>query len=146
MTLSEIQGKQGVLRFPIQLAVSIDLIEFFSFFHLKMLEMSKLAILLFGIVFIAVVMANQDQDAWSSFKQEHNKHYKNAAEEQKRKQIFEDNLKEVNEHNEQFKAGKVTYQKGLNEYSDLTNKEFQSRMTGYIPIQDDDSKDQGNPK
>lgn len=108
--------------------------------------MSKLAILLFGIVFFALVMANQDQDAWSSFKQEHNKHYENAAEEQKRKQIFEDNLKEVNEHNEQFKAGKATYQKGLNEYSDLTNTEFQSRMTGYIPIQDDDSKDQGNRK
>lgn len=89
--------------------------------------MSKFAILLIGIVFIAVVTANQDdQAAWDSYKLRFHKHYKTAAEEQMRKKFFLDNLDEVEKHN----AGKSSYKMGLNAFSDMSNKEFHARMSG----------------
>lgn len=52
---------------------------------------------------------------------------------------FMDNLKEVNEHIQFFKAGKFSYEKGLNEFSDLTNDEFHSH--GYGSDDDGNSDD-----
>lgn len=101
--------------------------------------MSKLVILLIGIVFVAAVTA--DQAAWNSFKRQHNKHYPNADEEQARMKNFMDNSKEIAEHNKLYQAGQVSYEKGLNEFSDMTHDEFHSQMGGYGASDDDDDGD-----
>lgn len=97
----------------------------FSLFERKR-KMSESAILSFGIVCITPVTA--DQAAWNSFKLRYNKRYKNASEERMRMKNFMDNLKEINEHNELFRAGKSLYQRGLNEFSDMSQDEFHARI------------------
>lgn len=83
-----------------------------------------------------------DQDAWNSFKFQYHKHYKTAAEEQKRMEIFLENLNETIEHNKQYDDGKSSYKKGINEFSDMTHDEFHRQMSGYGSSNDDD--DDGN--
>lgn len=99
--------------------------------------MNKFTIKLIEIVlFMAVVTA--DQAAWNAFKRQHNKHYNNAAEEQARMRIFKDNSKEIAEHNKLFQAGKSSYEKGLNQFSDMSYDEFRSQIGGYGSDNDND--------
>lgn len=114
--------------------------------------MARFSIVLIGIALIAVVTA--DQAAWESFKLRHGKKYKNAVEERVRMKNFMNNLKEIAEHNDLFKSGVVRFekgksndsnivnfssirsnifnrQKGLNEFSDMSHDELQSKMNGY---------------
>lgn len=102
--------------------------------------MKQFSIALIGIVLVAAVAA--DQAAWASFKIQHKKTYKNAAEERARMKIFVDRLKEIAEHNELFKNGVVSYEKGLNEFSDMSHDEFSSTMNGYGASNDDNGNAQ----
>lgn len=103
--------------------------------------MSKFAIALIGIVFVVAVTTADNQDAWDSFKLRHGKYYTNSTEEQKRRKIFDQKLKEIAEHNKQYEAGNVTYEKGTNEFSDMTHDEFRRKMSGYGSSVDDDDDD-----
>lgn len=47
-----------------------------------------------------------------------------------RMKIFQDNLRNIKEHNEKFKKGEVSYEKGENKFADLTRDEFIKRFTG----------------
>lgn len=47
--------------------------------------------------------------------------------------IFIENLNKIAKHNELFKKGKVSYERGLNEYSDMHDDEFNSIMNGFVP-------------
>lgn len=91
--------------------------------------MRRISIAMIGIALIAAVTA--DKAAWNRYKLRHGKNYENAAEEQARMNNFLDNLKEITEHNELFKSGAVSFEKGLNEYSDMSHDEFNSAMNGY---------------
>lgn len=62
---------------------------------------------------------------------EYSKTYQNETEENYRMAVFLENKNKIDEHNEQFEKGLVTYKMGLNKYSDLTADEFRSRMNGY---------------
>lgn len=67
--------------------------------------------------------------AHTIFKQwmaQHGISYKDAAEREKRFEIFQEKLRYIEDFNS---AGNRTYQLGLNEFSDLTTEEFRSRYT-----------------
>lgn len=102
--------------------------------------MKQFAILLTLIVLVAAVTA--DRAAWISFKIQHGKIYKNAAEERARMKIFMDRLEEIAEHNELFKNGVVSYEKGLNKFSDMSHDEFHATMNGYGASNDDNANKQ----
>lgn len=88
--------------------------------------MKRLSIVLIATIVVAAVTA--DQAAWNSWKQKYGRKYKNAAEEQARMKIFADNVKEVERHNELYRNKAVSYRKGLNTFSDMTDREFYSKF------------------
>jgi cathepsin L len=47
--------------------------------------------------------------------------------------VFRKNLALIKRHNEEFRAGKHTYEVALNEYADLTWEEFSSTRLGLLP-------------
>ncbi|XP_060655755.1 cathepsin L-like [Drosophila nasuta] len=67
---------------------------------------------------------------WEAFKQEFNKSYDNEFEERFRMQVFEDNKRIIDTHNERFAIGEETYEMGFNEYTDLLDKEFDGMFDG----------------
>ncbi|XP_066947856.1 digestive cysteine proteinase 2-like [Macrobrachium rosenbergii] len=67
---------------------------------------------------------------WEDFKLTHAKAYTNAKEDLYRKAIFESNLKFVEEHNERFRKGEVTFDVAMNKFGDMTTEEFVAQMTG----------------
>lgn len=91
--------------------------------------MNKFAIILIGVALVAATTA--DQSAWNAYKLRYPKHYKDAAEDRARMEIFMKNLKEVNENNERFKDGKSSYEMSLNQFSDRSDDElFPSQNIG----------------
>merc|ERR1712042_279805 len=66
------------------------------------------------------------QILFAKFQQEHNKEYKTRAEHNHRFNVFAENVKKINEHNS---AGH-SYQKGINQFSDLTDAEFKAQYLG----------------
>lgn len=60
--------------------------------------------------------------------EQHFKQYSDAEENELRKQIFLENKKMIEKHNEEYKDGKVSFEMGLNEYSDLSHEEFKKQM------------------
>ena len=50
------------------------------------------------------------------------------VDEANRKQIFLNNLEEVEKHNAKFDLGLSTYRQGINFYSDWTWEEFQNQL------------------
>ncbi|XP_019770735.1 crustapain [Dendroctonus ponderosae] len=72
-----------------------------------------------------------DQEEWTKFKTGFKKSYEAPDEESRRFEIFQNNLKNIKEHNEKFAKGEVTYTQGVNQFADLTPEEFKNRFTGY---------------
>lgn len=64
---------------------------------------------------------------YESWLVKHRKNYNALGEKEKRFEIFKDNLKFVDEHNN---AGESTFKLGLNKFADLTNDEFRSKYLG----------------
>ncbi|KAF7268185.1 hypothetical protein GWI33_018647 [Rhynchophorus ferrugineus] len=88
----------------------------------------KIAVFVTILAFVVTVKSELSAaQLWSKFKVDHSKLYQNETEEAKRFKIFQDNLKEIEEHNRLFENGKVTYSLGINKFSDMTQEEF-SRM------------------
>lgn len=103
--------------------------------------MRRFSIVLIVIVLVAAVTANQ---AWESYKQKYGKKYKNVVEEQARMKIFMENKKEVERHNKLFKKKRVSYEKGLNKFSDMSDDEFYSKYAhshNTVPDPHDDDSD-----
>lgn len=67
---------------------------------------------------------------WESFKARHSKTYASEEEENFRMMIFKDTLIQINEHNARYARGEVTYDMGVNEYSDLHLHEFVEKFNG----------------
>ncbi|XP_064596572.1 procathepsin L-like [Liolophura sinensis] len=66
---------------------------------------------------------------WAAFKKTYNKNYGEV--ETMRRMIWEKNLAYIQQHNLEADRGVHTYWLGMNEYGDMTNAEFVSKMNGY---------------
>jgi len=65
--------------------------------------------------------------AFQRFINKYHKQYSNAADREHRFRIFKKNLDFIDEHN----AKGLSYRTGVNQFADLTSKEFVSAMNGY---------------
>ncbi|XP_029640587.1 cathepsin L1 [Octopus sinensis] len=88
--------------------------------------------------FIAVftfVSANwiPNDETWELYKSTFRKEYRNAETENFRRAMWEENANFINKHNLEADMGIHTYWMGMNEYADLSNREFQEMMTGFLP-------------
>lgn len=63
-------------------------------------------------------------ESWRSFKVTFRKKFDNRSVEFKRLGVFKSNLKSINEHNEKFNQGNVTYVQGITAFTDWTSEEF----------------------
>ncbi|KRF99109.1 uncharacterized protein Dwil_GK27337 [Drosophila willistoni] len=71
-----------------------------------------------------------DFDKWEQFKIDFHKTFANDDDEFKHLLIFCDNLHQIQHHNELFRQKKVGFKMGLNQFSDMTNLEFQRKILG----------------
>ncbi|KAJ6642017.1 Cathepsin L, partial [Pseudolycoriella hygida] len=98
--------------------------------------MAKLmTVLLVAIVAVHSMEIDVDyvtESEWILFKTTHDKSYETEGEETTRKLAFMENKRLIAEHNEKFERGEVTYEMGLNEYSDMSAEEFNRVMNGFI--------------
>jgi len=81
---------------------------------------------------------NQVEQAWpwTAWKIFHQKEYGSAAEENYRREIFERNKRQIDEHNRLYEEGKESYSKGLNNFSDWTQEEFLNNL-GFFKLAED---------
>merc|ERR1712212_544891 len=63
-------------------------------------------------------------DDWEQFKEIHGKVYRDHEEEIYRKSIFEENLKHIREHNEEFISGLTSFSKSANQFADMHIEEI----------------------
>ncbi|XP_030554226.1 protein CTLA-2-beta [Drosophila novamexicana] len=68
---------------------------------------------------------NKCDTEWTEYKQKYQKDYQSSGDEEKRQKIFCQNLSEIEKHNAAYDLGQETYKKGVNEFSDLTQDEWQ---------------------
>ena len=48
----------------------------------------------------------------------------------RRKIIFQENIKIINEHNEKYDRGETSFTMGINQFTDMTQEEFSSFVSG----------------
>jgi len=70
---------------------------------------------------------------FAGFKHAHGKQYKDAFEESYRKGIFAANVAKINQHNEEFARGEVTWKMAINHLADLTHDEFMEMNKLKVP-------------
>ncbi|KAL1509140.1 hypothetical protein ABEB36_003925 [Hypothenemus hampei] len=87
------------------------------------------AFFLASFLVVAVVAVENHATLFQSFKAAHGKTYSNQVEEMTRFNIFQENLKNIEEHNALYAQGLVTYNKSINQFTDMTDEEFQALLT-----------------
>ncbi|XP_055297154.1 trophozoite cysteine proteinase-like [Sitodiplosis mosellana] len=95
--------------------------------------MYKQLALFLGLLTIANAFSIAEKNDWAQYKVEHKKSYANDEEHDLRMNIFLRTRKKIAEHNKLFDEGLVTYEMGLNEFSDMTFEEFSATYLGYKP-------------
>jgi hypothetical protein len=88
--------------------------------------------LTFIFAFDSNVIVDGDVE-WRGFKLKHSKRYSSFEEESRRREIWRRHLILIEEHNRKADAGLVTYRLKMNEFGDLTSREFVQQKTGYTP-------------
>merc|ERR1712121_587577 len=94
--------------------------------NLKMKYCVLFTLLAFGLSWAAPAT-----DVWELFKEAHQKTYESETEDFLRKEIFLNNVQKIEEHNRKFEAGEVSYQLGVNQFTDLTDGEYGASQLGY---------------
>ncbi|XP_061165780.1 procathepsin L-like [Saccostrea echinata] len=95
----------------------------------------------FGLLLVSLLIpcfaAISELDTeWKIYKQEYRKWYISDTEETKRREIWEENLDYINQHNVKFDKGEQSYFMGLNEFSDLSHEEFLQQFVGGFRLPD----------
>ena len=91
----------------------------------------KFLILILAFLFITLSFGAKpnNDDGWNNFKKVHKKNYNNTNDEKRLRSIWNNNTEKIRKHN---LNGTHTFKLELNEYSDLTNEEFNQFLNGYI--------------
>ncbi|XP_055906835.1 cathepsin L-like proteinase [Eupeodes corollae] len=63
-------------------------------------------------------------ESYAAYKAHYTKSYATPADEQLHYNIFCDKLKTIDEHNTKFEKGEVTFEMGVNQFTDMTSKEI----------------------
>ncbi|KAJ8921565.1 hypothetical protein NQ315_010470 [Exocentrus adspersus] len=78
-----------------------------------------------------IVLANAAksvEEEWNQFKVKHGRSYRSRLETSKRFGIFKENLRKIEDHNNKFQRGEVSYNLAINKFADLTEEEFKARL------------------
>jgi len=94
---------------------------------------------LVGAATAASVNTEEGTDRFHQFVTRFSKVYKGQQERQDREAIFMKNLREMEEHNEKFSKGLVSWSMKIHEYMDYTEEEFVKERTG-LPVTPKDAK------
>lgn len=97
--------------------------------------------LLFSLVCIAHCLSQNELKEWMKFRARHNKIYNNASEEVTRLGNWLENKKLIEEHNEKFDKGEVSYQMAINQFTDMPKED----LDNYNGLKIDDLKDDVEP-
>ncbi|XP_051007075.1 testin-2-like [Acomys russatus] len=89
-----------------------------------------LAILGLGVVLAAPELDPRLDDEWHAWKAEHNRTY-TVNEERSRRVVWENNMKIIELHNQEYLKGKHNFTMRMNAFGDLTNTEFIKMLTGF---------------
>ncbi|NWT73789.1 CATL1 protein, partial [Prunella himalayana] len=90
--------------------------------------------LLLGLLGCATAPDPALEEAWQGWKSLYAKEYPREAE-ALRREIWEQNLRHIQQHNREESQGKHSYRLAMNHFGDLTSQEFNELMNGYIPLQ-----------
>ncbi|XP_006813635.1 cathepsin L-like peptidase [Saccoglossus kowalevskii] len=82
------------------------------------------------ICMLFVAMATAFNMEWENYKAEYGKVY-NSDEDGVRQMIWSQNKKNVELHNMKYRKGESSYTMEMNQFGDMTNKEFTDMMCGY---------------
>ncbi|KAF3338946.1 oryzain alpha chain [Carex littledalei] len=74
------------------------------------------------------------QRLYQAWKAQHGKLNNALGQDDKRYEIFKDNLKYIDEHNAAADAGVHSFRLGLNRFADLTNEEYRATYLGTKPV------------
>ncbi|XP_062134745.1 cathepsin L-like [Drosophila sulfurigaster albostrigata] len=96
----------------------------------------KTIILFVALVGYAQALSYSDvlEEEWNRFQLDYTKFYQTEDEALLRRLIFEDNKRMIDNHNRRFMAGLESYEMGVNQFTDLLPKEFQSLMLSSLNI------------
>ncbi|NWI13798.1 CATL1 protein, partial [Crypturellus soui] len=70
--------------------------------------------------------------AWRGWKSLHAKEYPQDVE-AARREVWEKNLRRIEEHNREQARGRHAFRLGMNHYGDLTDEEFNRLLNGFVP-------------
>ncbi|KAG7153916.1 digestive cysteine proteinase 1-like [Homarus americanus] len=84
-----------------------------------------------AVLFLFGVALASASPAFKDFKGKFGRKYVDLEEERYRLNVFLDNLQYIEEFNKKYERGEVTYNLAINQFSDMTNDEFNSMMKGY---------------
>jgi len=85
----------------------------------------------FALLAIGLAQAAPTTDVWELFKAVHQKTYETEAEDLLRKEIFLNNVQKIEEHNQKFEAGEVSFKLGVNQFADLIESEYRASQLGF---------------
>jgi len=89
-----------------------------------------------AVLFVTTVCALTEQQYRASFvswKINFNRTYGSDVEHNLRFEIYKDNVDKIAKHNAAASAGEYTWSMALNQFGDMTQHEFSSKMLGYTP-------------
>merc|ERR1711971_835264 len=100
-------------------------LEFWSVYSMHLKALTLL------VVFTASALA--DQYSFESYQMKFGKEYSSPKGYVQRKAIFESNVNEILKHN---KMKGISYTKGINKFTDMTQKEIESQIEGFPSVKD----------
>lgn len=77
------------------------------------------------------ISSDQLEQKWQEFKKKFGKNYEDEAEEERRKQIFKEELDEIDAHNELYAKGLSSYSMGINQFADMEDSEYKATLTSF---------------
>ncbi|NXC73587.1 CATL1 protein, partial [Anhinga anhinga] len=77
------------------------------------------------------------EEAWEGWKSLHAKEYPEEAE-AARREVWEKNLRRIQQHNQEESQGQHTFRLAMNHYGDLTDEEFNQLLNGFTPAQQEE--------